>query len=177
MSLKSFKTALIVLLLAGAIKALKTPVRTYPLGEFSKRIIHEVDSVNYGAIERKELLNDVDKEETIYIICGELSNGIRNFAIDAAEKGYNIEIISGPEPDATEEERNKLKSYDNIRYLKAKNRPKAHGVLAGHNIYLEDPHEHGERYETAIVVRNARDDVINSFKTHFEALKATAEPG
>lgn len=164
-------------IVAEAINALKKPIRTHPLGEFSERVVHFDDGKNVGRIRRKELLKHLSPHSLILIICGELSEGIRDFALEAAKKGHKVEIISGPETDATDGEIEELKSNKNITYLKALDRPMAHGVLAGRGLYLEDPHKHLEKYDTALVVENARDDVINSFEKHFKELKLTAVSG
>jgi len=181
MNKKKITILLVVFFISETIKALKksfsTPIRTYPLGEYSERVPHYVGKRNYGREKRYELIkdlksNDISSKDTVKIVCGECSDGIRKFAEKAAEKGLNVELISGPTlKEDVEKEINEMKEKFHINFFKANIRPRDHGVLFRKNMYLEEPHDEGGIYETAMVVKNARDDVIASFERHFNDLK------
>lgn len=147
-------------------------------GDFSERIPHYIKEdnkkINLGTAKRLETLKNANKSKTILLICGELSDSIREYAIKAAKLGFEVRIISGQDIDATAHQVDNLIKFKNITYFQAKERPKAHGVLAEPNIYLESSHGHHKPYKDAIFVKNAREDAIKSFRSKFADLEQSS---
>jgi len=158
-----------IYVISDIIAAIKYPVRSNPLGKSVVRIEHEINGKTQSKKARKILMKDLKAGDHVKILCGEFSDNTFEFAKEVLEKGACVEIVSGNLTDThINEIKQLLKDYPkHVRYFKLNERPIDHGMLIGENIFLEDTHEKGTKYETALVVWKAWKETIEDFNLLF----------
>lgn len=165
-------------MISEVISAIKTPIKTSPLGESVIRVDHYVDDdISQGEIVREIFMEDLEPKDKVRVICGEFSGNTFKFINDALEKNVSVEIISGKDHRITEDVDidNLLNTYpDTFSYYELDFRPSYHGALIGKNMFFEEPHPDDIPYETALAVKNAWKETIDDFNSLFDSYKKLA---
>jgi hypothetical protein len=166
------------------IKILVMPLNPYhAMGKKVERRSHFIRVNNKQINQSRKWKEEKIKEQgkgVVRLIYGEFKD---NSTPDLAlEKGLIVEAVFGPKLLNLEIKKHILKlmnlfgqrddmSCRLFLYI-VNRRPERHAVLIGPHLLIEDPHAYFEEYETAIIIEDANDDLIDDFNGYFDMLKS-----
>lgn len=132
--------------------------------------------VSLTRVFRNAKIDEADPKTPIKVILGEFKG--QDTIEYALNRGYDVEIITGPKtweaPKGTLLELY-YKHKDKLKIFILNTRPLRNSWLIGSNIMIEDPHGPQNTYESAIIIENANEYHLISYKTEFEHLKSSAK--
>jgi len=91
----------------------------------------------------------------------------------AISNGIKAEVICGPKlgSQKIKHELLSLLIHDNLNIFIMQERPPRHVYVIGRNFFLEDPHEPLIPYDSAIIIEDAKDEILTYFNIKFSNMK------